>query len=412
METALILQNLGVAVGLGLLVGLQREYTDNPTAGIRTFALITLLGALAGILHAIAGPWVIAAGLASLAALVYGANLIKGHDGRAGLGMTTSVSILVMYVVGVMTMLELRSVAVVVAGGVMVLLQSKHTLHTLVDRLGEKDIRAIMQLVLIALVILPILPDRTYGPFDVLNPKQIWLMAVLIVGISLGAYVAYKAVGPRGGSLVHAVLGGLISSTATTVSAARQSVVSKNDAWTATMIIVVAAAISLARVMGLVAAFAPSHYRPIFLPLSIILFVWVALGVVGWIRSRNSELTPDEHTNPANLRTGFVFAALYAVILFAVAAAKHYLGNRGLFIVAGVSGLTDLDAITISTARITELGEVAAGITWKVILIAMMSNTVFKLGTVAALGSKKLLLRVGVFFAVALVASGVVLGVM
>lgn len=412
--TFLVLQSLGIAMGLGLLVGLQREYSDNPTAGIRTFPLITLLGAIGGLLTPQVGGWIVAAGMLSLAIIVLGIHVLKAKAEPHDLGITTEVAILLMFAVGVMTTLGQTTAAVAVGGAVMVLLHFKEPLHGLVDRMGAKDLKAITQLVLISLVILPVLPNRAYGPFDVLNPRQIWWMAVLIVGISLGAYVAYKIVGARGGSLVQAVLGGLISSTATTVAAARQSKGSGGaaSAWLPATIIVIAAALSLARVIGLTVVFVPSHWRAMLLPLSIVLGVWVVLSAGMWLLSRRSKGELPDHENPAELKTALVFAGLYAVILFAVAAAKHYLGNRGLFIVAGVSGATDMDAITISAARIAEQGQIAAKVAWQVILIAMISNTVFKFGSVMLLGSRALWAIVGVVFAIAVAAAGVVLAVM
>lgn len=403
------LQGLGIAAGLGLLVGLQREYSDNPTAGIRTFPLITLLGAIGGLLTPELGGWLIGAGMLSLALVVLGIHVLKVKTDPHDLGITTEVAILLMFAVGAMTTLGQTTAAVAVGGAVMVLLHSKESLHRLVDRMGAKDLKAITQLVLISLVILPILPNRTYGPFDVLNPRQIWWMAVLIVGISLGAYVAYKIVGARGGSLVQAFLGGLISSTATTVAAARQSKGSDESPWLAATIIILAAAVSIARIIGLTVVFVPSHWRTLLLPLSLVFGVWAVLGVAAWLKSRKYEARLPDHDNPAELKTALVFAGLYAVILFAVAAAKHYLGNKGLFIVAGVSGTTDMDAITISTARIAEQGQVAAKVAWQVIVIALMSNSVFKLGSVVLLGSRQLAVIVGVIFAIGLAASGIIL---
>lgn len=190
-----ILRELAIAIGLGLLVGLQREWADKKVAGIRTFPLITLLGALCGLLMQQTGaPWAVAAGLVAMAVLFW---IGAGAQAAQPSGVTTEVAGLVMFVVGALVVNGMAAIALVTTGVVSVLLHWKRPLHALVDRIGEDDLRAIVQLILIGMVILPILPDRAYGPYDVVNPFRIWLMVVLIVGISLAAYVAYRLLGSR-----------------------------------------------------------------------------------------------------------------------------------------------------------------------------------------------------------------------
>ena len=189
--------SLLLALALGLLVGLQREWGNNEIAGIRTFPLITVFGALSGVLTDRTGGWIVAAGL-----LVVGAMLVIGHlaglrAGTADPGLTTEAAVLVMFAVGAGVFLGLVGPAIVVTGGVAVLLQWKRELHGFVQRIEEAELRAVSRLVLIVLVILPALPNRDFGPFGVLNPFEVWLMVVLIVGISLAAYVAYRLLGSR-----------------------------------------------------------------------------------------------------------------------------------------------------------------------------------------------------------------------
>jgi uncharacterized membrane protein (DUF4010 family) len=216
------LEALAIALGLGLLVGLQREWTVAPIAGIRTFPLITLLGSFSAILAEEFGGWVLGAGLLSVAVMLFMSNLARFEQGESDPGLTTEMAALVMYGVGAALVAGYTVPSVATGGVVAVLLHWKEPLHNFVRRIGATDLTAIMQLVLIALVILPVLPDAEFDVYRVLNPFRIWLMVVLIVGISLGAYVAYKLLGPRVGSVLGGVLGGLISSTATTVSYSRQ----------------------------------------------------------------------------------------------------------------------------------------------------------------------------------------------
>ncbi len=195
MELVTAFQTLGISLGLGLLVGIQRERVDAPLAGVRTFALITLLGTLTGMLALSLGPWVVGAGVLAVAITTAMGNILALKQKRNGTGITTEIAILLMYGIGAYLVFGPREVAVVLAGGIAVLLHAKPVMHRFVDRLGESDMRVMMQFVLITLVILPVLPDRDFGPFQVLNPREIWQMVVLVVGISLLGYIALKLYG-------------------------------------------------------------------------------------------------------------------------------------------------------------------------------------------------------------------------
>lgn len=192
MDLREILLKLGTALALGLLVGLQRERSDSRVAGVRTFPLITLLGAIAALASAVLGTWLVAAGMFALAAMLVVSNVAKLRHGLNDPGTTTEIAALLMYGVGAYLMIGHTSVAVLVGGAVVLLLHLKQPMHRFIKAMGERDVTAIMQFALITCVILPILPDQTFGPYDVLNPRKIWWMVVLIVAISLGGYVARR----------------------------------------------------------------------------------------------------------------------------------------------------------------------------------------------------------------------------
>lgn len=188
-----ILKSLGIALLLGLLVGLQREWDKHPLAGIRTFTLITLFGAISALLAREFGGWILAASLLAVAGLLVTGNwMTENGDDDAPPGQTTEIAALLMFAVGAMLMAGHTVPAVVLAGTTAVLLHIKERLHSAIGKLSTTDVRAIFQFVLIALVILPLLPDQTFGPYDVLNPFKIWLMVVLIVAISLTGYLPYR----------------------------------------------------------------------------------------------------------------------------------------------------------------------------------------------------------------------------
>jgi uncharacterized membrane protein (DUF4010 family) len=388
-----IFEKLGLALGLGLLIGLQRERAQEPLAGIRTFPLITLLGAVCALL----GGWAVVAGLLGVAALAVAGHIVESRHGAEHRGLTTEVAVILMYGVGAYLVLGDTAVAVAVGGVAALLLHWKRPLHTFVQRIGENDVTAIMRFALITLVILQVLPNRTYDPYDVLNPHQIWLMVVLIVGINLGGYAAYRILGSRGGAVVAGTLGGFISSTATTVSQARAGGAPE----LAALVILLASTVVFGRVLIEVAVAAPDHFVRIAPPIAIVALAFVAASVLVWVRVRSRPAEAPPPGNPAELKPALVFGAAYAVVLVAAAAANEHFGGRGLYVVAVLSGLTDMDAITLSTSRLAHEGKLAADTAWRVILVAVLSNLVFKGAVVGVLGSRALLLRIALLFGLA-----------
>ena len=408
MELSL-LQQLGVALGLGLLVGLQREYAAVDLAGIRTFPLITVFGTLTGMLAEQLGGWVLAAGILAIAGLIVVGNVIKLRTGEADPGITTEVAVLLMYGVGAALAAGYATVAIVTGGGVAVLLHWKNPMHELVTRIGEADAQAIFRLALIALVILPLLPNRAFGPYAVLNPFGIWLMVVLIVGISMVAYVAYKLLGRRSGTLVAGIMGGLISSTATSVSLARRSRSAPSEVATGAVVIVIASTVVFARGLFEIAVIVPSRMGAIAPPLVAMMLVMVVLSGGLYLTSRRSfAQAAREEGAPSELGAAIVFGLLYAAVLFGVAAAKANFGQAGMFVVAAFSGLTDMDAITLSTAQLVRSGALSADTGWRLVLVGALANLVFKGGLVAVLGAPRLASRVAAVFGLA-AASGVAL---
>lgn len=404
-----VVESLALALGLGLLVGLQREWTAHHVTGIRTFTLITVLGALLGLLSQSGGYWLVVAGFLGVVAVLAVGTVLSYLGRQEELGLTTEVAALVMYAVGVALAYGQTELGLIVGGGVAVLLQWKQPLHTLVGRFSEPDIRAIFNLVLIALVILPVLPNRSYGPYRVLNPFEIWLMVVLIVGISVGGYIAYKFLGARAGTLLGAVLGGVISSTATTVSYARRTRHAAEAVGLAAFVIVIASTIVFARVIFEIAVVAPELLAAIAPPLVVVMLVMgVLAAVMYWTRGGEAEHIPLDE-DPSQLKAAVLFGLLYAAILFAVAAGQQWLGDRGLYLVAVISGLTDMDAITLSTAQLIKRGELDVDTGWRMILLGSLSNVVFKGAAVAVLGHRRLLRRVSVAFGVVLLCGALLL---
>jgi uncharacterized membrane protein (DUF4010 family) len=404
-----ILQNLAIALGLGLLVGLQRESVAMPLGGLRTFPLVTLLGAVCALLAQPYGGWVVAAGLLAVAALLVVGNVLMMRAGETDPGLTSETALLMMFAIGAYLMTGNRAIAIAVGGGTAVLLQSKAAMRGVASRLSKEDITAIMRFALISLVILPILPNRTYGPYAVWNPFEIWLMVVLIVGISLGGYIVYKFVGERAGILLGGILGGLISSTATTVSYARRSREHEDAVKPAAVVVLIASTVVLIRIMVLIAIASPRFVPSASGPIAVVLIVMAVLAAITWWRSRDGASAMPEQGNPSELKPAIFFGALYAGVLLASAAVRENFGGGALYAVAAISGLTDVDAITLSTARLVSAGRLDPDRAWRLVIVANACNLAFKGGTVALLGSRRMAITVGSLFGIAIAASALVL---
>jgi uncharacterized membrane protein (DUF4010 family) len=387
-ETAELLKSLGTALGLGLLVGLQREWVQNRVAGIRTFALLTLFGALSGLLGIIFGGWVVAAALIAFVSLIILGNLAELKSNEPDYGLTTEMAMLVMFATGMITVLGQRLIAVILAGSVMVLLHSKKPLHQMVRRIGEEDLREIARLVLAGLVILPALPNREMGYLGVLNPFSIWLMVVLIVGLSLAAYLAAKFLGGNKGAALAGIFGGLISSTATTASLARRSRDAGACGISLAAITLIASAIVFLRVVAEIVIAAPNHL-PAMLPPLLAMMFWFGLvaAIAHRISLKSGQHRADEQP-PSELKSAVLFGLLYAVVLLAVAAARQHFGNSGLYVAAALSGLTDMDAITLSTSQLVSAAQLETTTAWRMILLAGLANVIFKMGLVSILGAR------------------------
>lgn len=425
-----IIRQLALSLGLGLLVGFQREWAAPHVAGVRTFTLLTLFGTLCGLLAEAVGFWLVPTGLVISAGLLIMGTFIQlkseadarweRHRNRDAEtdeeaeqteeieppGLTTHVAACLMFLVGASLVFMPVELSILIAGGVAVLLHWKGPIHWFIGRLGEKEVRGIMQLVLLALIILPLMPDQTlpFDPYQVLNPYDIWRLVVLICGISLVGYIAARFLGQTASIWMSGILGGVISSTATTVTFSRQSR-RLDQPTSATLIIMIASTVVFGRVLFEVILVAPEIVVTIWMPMAALTILMSAI-TLGFrlFRPLPEEISSDPiESDPTQLPTALVFGTLYAVVLFGVAAAKDQFGNAGLYVVSALSGLTDMDAITLSTARLMQEEQIDIDIGWRMIAIGFLANLVFKLGIVFALASRPLKKQVALVFSLAFV---------
>ena len=401
------LTTLGIAFGLGLLVGLQRQKTDNEMAGVRTFTLIAVLGVMAGFLtREFDNPYILPILGLCIATMLMMANYIKLKKfDEADVGQTTEVAALLMFAIGAYLVVGSQLIGVLVGASMAILLYVKEHLHDFIEKLSNKDLSAIMTLAGISLIILPILPNQTIGPLDVINPRNIWLMVTLIVGISVVGYFIYKLVGKKVGIISNGILGGLISSTATTVSYARKTKEQKSIGKLAVFVITTASAVSMIRVLIEVAVIVPEKLSALILPLlmEIIIVAVISIGLFYLINKDTKDDTMPEPKNPAQLKSAIIFGLLYGFILLLVAFTKRQFGNEGLYIVAIISGLTDVDAITLSLSQMIKGERLNTDLGWKLILLAVISNMIFKGVMAITIGAKELTKWIVISFGISVV---------
>lgn len=381
------LQAFMTSLAIGLLIGLERERRSSAKAGLRTFALVALLGTLSGMLaEQTDSGWILAGGLLAVGAMIIAAYLNQPDD-AGDPGTTSVVAILVCYCLGAAVWFGYGTLAVMLGIATTVLLYFKAELHGISHRLTPKDLISILQFAVLSFVILPILPDRDYGPYAALNPYQAWLMVVLVSGVSLAGYAALRLAGPQHGAPMMGLLGGLVSSTATTVVFSRHARAHAALAGGAMVAIMIASLMVLLRLMVMAAVVAPAIIEPLAKVFTGGLVFGLAATAFGWRRlEAQGEPPMPEVRNPTEIRIALGFGALYAVVLFCSAWLSDVAGAKGMYAVALASGLTDVDAITLSSLRLFSIDKLSAGQAVTSIALAVLSNLTFKAGLVITLG--------------------------
>jgi uncharacterized membrane protein (DUF4010 family) len=404
------LLRFAIALAIGLLIGLERERRPEAKAGLRTFALAGVFGAVCALLSEQTGSaWVLAAGLAVIG-LMTSAAYLRERDPGADPGTTTVAAISICFALGAMVWYGHTVPAVALAIVTTILLYFKAELEGAILSLTRRDLVSILQFAVLTFIVLPLLPDRNYGPYSAFNPHQIWLMVVLISGVSLAGYVALRIVGQRHGSVLLGLSGGLVSSTATTLVYARHGAIAARMVPLASVVILLANLVVLARIAVLGGIVAPS-VLPLLAP---VLAGGTALGLLGTIavwRRLDSvyDLPTPEISNPTEIGTALGFGALYAAVLLLAAWLSDVAGAKGLYAVAIVSGLTDVDAITLSSLRLLGLGSLSPLQAVTAVTLAIMSNMAFKLGLVFAIGGRALGSRCAVGMLATLAGLGIAL---
>lgn len=388
------------ALALGLLLGIERgwkqrtEASGEREAGIRTFTLVSLTGFAAGLLSQSLGPVfpsVIGAGLLALVVASYFSDTSRAEADR---GMTTEVAIMLTYVLGVLSAAGALSEAAMIAVIAVVLLDQKTVLHNFLRSVQHLEITAALKLLVVAVVLLPILPDRGFGPGEVLNPHELCWAVVVIATMGLAGYGAIRAMGPERGAVLMGLFGGLVSSTSVTVSAARAARNAPGASMSLAAAIAIAQSIMFARIAALVYTLNPALFDIVLLPLILGCLVSLAGAAFLVMRARSADPTASFEAGSADsLGVAVRFIAFVAAMLVFAHYAQQYAGNAGVLLSGLLSGALDVDAATVSASRLasanvanaTPLSTAAASIA-----IAVVANSLVKSGIAIRLGSREI----------------------
>jgi uncharacterized membrane protein (DUF4010 family) len=411
-----VLQNFAIAILIGVFIGIERERHqrvehERTIGGLRTFILFALVGAVAGWLTlAFDTPWILVSVVLGVAAIVIAGYRATANVSPESLGVTTEIAAVATTLLGALTMVGFRPVAIALGVVVAAVLAYKEPMHGLVDKLGRDDVFAGIRLLIATFIVLPLLPDRTVDPWGALNPSSIWKLVLLIAGLSLIGYVATRLLGAKRGIALTGITGGLVSSTAITLTFARQSkdaAYRKMPAALATGV-VLAWTIMFARVLIEVLVVNRSLLPSVVWPIA----AMMATGACGawWLHRQTGDdgstsAKEVELKNPFSLTSAAKFAGFFALVQLVVKLAETYWPATGMYAVAALAGTTDVDAITLSMAKYAQTGD--RDIAVNSIVIAALVNTLVKAGMVAVLGSSQLRKRI-LSVTAAIVAAGVI----
>ncbi len=402
-------RNFLLALAIGALVGIEREKhktTEHPGTfgGLRTFILIAQVGAVSAWLSIhLQSPWLFISAVLALSLVVITAYVLENRQQPAALGLTTEISAITVCLLGGAVMFGYAELAVALAILTSAILTFKQPLHGLVSKLDTSDLYAGSKLLLATFIILPLLPDHAVDPWLALNPYKLWLLVILISALSLLGYIAVRLLGAARGTALAGLAGGLVSSTAVSMSMARQSKTEVDDDAADKLAsgILLAWLVMFVRVMVTVALVYLPLLTQIWLPFSLMaLFTAALAGFFYWRGNAGRQIKQrqDNLSNPFSLWAASKFALLFALVLLTVKLTQHYAPAEGVYLVAALAGLTDVDAITLSMTELARQNN-QLSLSAAALLVAVLSNTLVKGLLVMTLGSvllrRKLMLATG-----------------
>ena len=391
------------SLGIGFLMGLERERHEGKIAGVRTFTLIALAGSISGFIGVLndgsPAPWI-------LLTLIVASLLVAQFKSQVEEPDTTTVlAAILAFILGYVLWLGHTFFPAALTIAVTAVLYFREELRDFPRRLSRQDITSFFQFAAVAFILLPILPNQTYGPYDVVNPYQVGWLVVLISGLSLAGYVALRLLRGRSGLIVIGLLGGLASTTATTLVYSRHSKHIPHFARSAATIILLSHLVLFARIAVVVAIIEHQLLRTM-LPWLIGGLIAGVICLIGLLHHRTDAQEPLPEltvSNPTELKTAFGFAIGFSLVLLLSAWMHDVFANAGGYVIAFLSGLTDVDAITVANLKLFSVGSIDAVTAGNAVVIAFVANLLFKLAIVFTVADRSLWPPVMIGFAVLLV---------
>ena len=418
-----IVRRLIVATVIGLLIGIERGWRERNahggtrTAGIRTFTLVGLLGGIVGLLartleDKIAGAILVSIMFVAFALLFAWYRMRENIDDK-NFGFTTVVAAMITFVLGVYAVVGDQNIAAAAGVAVMVMLAAREQLHGILEKVTWNELRAAIILLTMTFLALPFIPDRSFGPYGGINPRQVWLLALVLASVSFLGYVAVKVMGRREGTLISSAAGGLASSTAVTLAASRVAAADKNGLRFHAASVAIATAMSLGKTFVLVYALNRAVGTLVAVPLIAASLAALIVGLLFALRgSRKRAKESFELRNPFSLRETLILAALIGGVTFAVEAFSTLFGAAGGLLTALISGSVDADAAAVSLARLGA-GSIGPAVAALGIALAVSANNVFKFSIGVGVAGKGfapyLLAAIGIPVAIMLILAGGVL---
>lgn len=403
---------IGLSLAVGLLIGIERGWSDKSadvdrrTAGVRTFGLLGLSGGLSALVAQELGPLVMAASLIAMTILLVASHIVESRLDQDP-GITTATAGLVAFLLGALPVYGYASLAAAAAVLTSILLSLKPLLHGWLKRLEPEDWYATLKLLLISVVMIPLLPNKGYGPWQAINPYELWWMVVLIAGISFLGYVAMKLIGGHRGLVLTGILGGLASSTAATLSLARlcRSGASVNGAAAG---ILIASAMMFPRVVLVVAVFNAELAKLVTQPVILMTLISLCGGLWLWRCETQRPHSKLAISNPFRILPAIQFGALLLLIVLITEAGLQRLGDKGLYLATAISSLADVDAVVLSITRLTG-SEIELAVASVAVVLAMSFNTITKGILAVVIGGYPLAARLVGWLALAIAAGMLVI---
>ncbi len=386
-----LIGNFLLALALGALIGLEREYARyrkhaHDYAGIRTFPLIALFGALSAFLGNILNPWILIVGILLMGLLIIISYFVLSTGNKKYHGATSEVAGFLAFFMGVLSYFGEVQLAVVLTVVITVILYSRSVLHGFAQHLKKEEMRSTLIFAVIAFVVLPFLPNKGYGPYQIFNPFLFWLMVVFISGISFVGYILMKWVGEKG-MVLGAMLGGLASSTAVTLSFSQRSKQQQKIHKALALGVILANGVMFARVLLEMFVLNTALFLQVLPTLIVLIVITAGLSYFIW-KGTSPARESIELASPFTLKPALKFAGIFALVLAFLKLAQVYLSSHGVYLVSFLSGLAETDAITVSLSQLAGTSlplETAA----RGVIIGVIANIATKTGIVLFLGEHR-----------------------